>query len=59
MFNKNIVKDIENQKEIDSNETYQEKCFQFWGYQHPYCFLWIFICSMFVLAITISEMNKK
>ena len=60
MLQKMIGKDIEDKIDgiDDPNISCCDKCFEFWGYKHPFCFLWIFICGMFSLAIFISEMNK-
>ena len=43
------------------NEEYTlcDRCFEFWGYKYPLCFLCLFIVAMFVMAIVISETSHK
>jgi hypothetical protein len=50
------VKDIESQEETEINCC--DKCFEFWGYKHPLLLLWVFVCSMFMMAVFISEFSK-
>ena len=43
----------------DERPTVCDRCFEFWGYKHPLCFLCLFIVAMFVMTIVISENYHK
>ena len=48
--------DLENQNDTES--TLCDKCFEFWGYKHPYLLLVLWICAMFTMGIIISSFTK-
>ena len=49
--------DVEN-GDVIIKKSFCNKCFNFWVYKHPFCFLWLFIILMFLMALVISELNK-
>jgi hypothetical protein len=53
------VKDIEEQTDREDTSTFCDKCFQFWGYDHPLALMWVFICFMFLLCLLIPSLANK
>ena len=60
MLQKMIGKDIEDKIDgIDDQKiSCCDKCFEFWGYKHPYLLLVLWICAMFTMGIIISSFTK-
>jgi hypothetical protein len=51
-----------NVKSIDDEEDKEsccDKCFHFWGEEHPFCLMWLFILFIAAMSIGISEYGKS
>ena len=50
--------DIENQ-EIIIKIPLRSKCYEFWFIKYPICFLWIWLLSILIMSLIISEYYKN
>jgi len=49
--------DIESQ-EVIIKVPLKSKCFEFWFEKHPICFLWMWLLSVLIGSVLISEFHK-
>ena len=47
------------EEEEEDKQSFCDKCFHFWGEEHPLCLMWIFILFIGTLSVGISEYSKQ